>query len=180
MNKFNHKVVLTVIAVFLMALFARLTLQLPLNELKIPVTGQSFAILLLAFLLGKKWGSIAIGLYLTLGAMGLPVFADGAGGIAVFEKASAGFLIGFLPAGFLAGYFGDIGWGNSFPKCLVAMLLSTALLLFLGVAYLSMKIGLDKALNFGLYPFIPGAILKIILSATVAFLFYKKTAYVKF
>ncbi len=168
-----NKTQLLIPAILLFALFARLTINLPWNEANIPITGQSFIILLVAFLLGSGTGTLAVLIYLMLGAVGLPVFADGAGGAAVFQEASAGFLVGFLPAAFLAGYLGDNGWRNSFLKCLLAMFLATALLMFCGVLWLSLKFGFTKALEYGFYPFVPGAVIKIVLSAVLAFVIYK-------
>jgi len=145
----------------------QLALDLSFKEIPIPITGQSLAVLTVAVLLGFRNGSLAIGLYLLLGAIGLPVFANGAAGWETFGKGSGGFLYGFLVAGSLTGWLAE-RWGIAkFSKNLLLMGVGTALIILFGVGHLSAMYGLEKALEYGFYPFWPGAIVKIILGAVV-------------
>src|SRR3954471_16851391 len=93
--------VLVVAAVVLTALCAQITFYLPGNP--VPVTGQTFAVLLCGAALGANRGASAMLLYLLVGMIGLPVFADGDHGMDVITGASGGYIIGFLVAGWVVG-----------------------------------------------------------------------------
>ena len=140
----------------------------------IPVSAQSLAVLLVGYLQGVIPGTLAVLLYLVCGAVGLPVFADGASGIQVLAGGSAGFLWGFVPAAFLLGRLRHLGWGQYFHKALLAMLLGTALIVVCGVFRLSLLYGVGKALEYGFYPFIWGALIKIVVGAVVIYLFERR------
>lgn len=155
------------IAIAFIAGSAQLTINLDWQELKIPISGQSFAVLVTGMLLGRKWGLVSILLYLILGGLGLPFFADGGSGWESFTKGSAGFLIGFAVAAFVVGWLADVGWRSTFVKSLLAMLLGTIVIVGAGVLWLTYLYGFSKALEYGFYPFIWGAIIKIILGALV-------------
>ncbi len=152
--------------VFIIA-FTQLSMDLSLGEVSIPVTGQSLAVLTVAALLGIRNGLLAILLYLIAGGLGLPVFANGASGWEIFGKGSGGFLYGFLVAGGLTGWLAE-RWGIAgFFRNIGMMTIGTALILLFGVGHLTFKYGLEKALEYGFYPFWPGAIVKIIIGAMV-------------
>ncbi len=153
----------TVLAAIFIAIFAQITIPLPY----IPITGQSFAVLLVAYFLGWNRGTIAVLLYLFAGVLGLPVFAEGASGLAKLKGNSGGFLYGFVIAAFVVGYLSEKIEFSTFKKALGIMTLGTAIILFFGVMHLSIHIGFQKALQYGLYPFIAGAVVKIILGAGV-------------
>jgi biotin transporter BioY len=153
------------IAVAFIAGSAQLTINLDWQEIKIPISGQSFAVLVSGMLLGRKWGLVSVLLYLILGGLGLPFFADGGSGWESFTKGSAGFLIGFAIAAFVVGWLADIGWRSSAAKTLLAMLIGTMIIVGAGVLWLTYLYGWRKALEYGFYPFVWGAIVKIILGA---------------
>lgn len=148
---------------------AQLTIPLP----KIPITGQSLAVLLVGYSLRSQLGLLAVLLYLLMGAIGLPVFADGEAGIAKLWGASGGFLYGFAIAAYVIGLLAERNWDKSFPKSIAAMSIGTALILLFGVLHLSGHIGLEQALQYGFYPFIAGAIVKILIGAAIMPLYYK-------
>ncbi|RMG76203.1 MAG: biotin transporter BioY [Bacteroidetes bacterium] len=172
----THPLARLALAVLFISLFAQLTLTLPYPSGGIPVTGQTFAVLLTGYLLGKKYGALAILIYILLGVVGLPVFADGESGIEVLTGGSGGYLIGFIAGAALTGFFAEKGWDRSFPKSLLAMTLGTLLILLFGIGRLAQMYTLPQALEWGLYPFIPGAIVKIILGAAVMPIYYRITA----
>ncbi len=139
------------------------------NESEIPITGQSLAVLVVGFILGRKRGLLAIAIYLILGLIGLPVFAKGASGIATFTSGSGGFLYGFLAGGYVCGVLQEEGYGRRFLYCLTSMAIGTAVILVFGIAQLTYLYGYEKALDYGFYPFLPGAIVKIILGAIIIY-----------
>lgn len=156
-------------------LCTQVDIDLHLGDVNIPITGQSFAVVLVGYLLKSKLGALSVFIYLLLGMVGAPVFADGGSGIDSLWGNSGGYLYGFIPAAFACGYLHERGWG-SLPYILFAMIIGTVIILCIGVSHLSIKIGIEKALTYGLYPFIPGAILKLMLATGVAFMVkYTKT-----
>ncbi len=159
----------TFLSVAIISIFAQIAYDVPWSETTIPISGQTFAVLVVGMLLGRNWGSLAVVIYLLIGGLGLPVFADGGYGWESFTKGTGGFLIGFAVATFIIGYLAEKGWGQTFGKCLLAMLIGTLIIMAFGLAYLAYLYGSRKALEYGFYPFIPGAILKILLGALAVF-----------
>ena len=159
----------TGLGVLVICLGAMIAFNLPLNGSDIPITGQSLAVLVIGFVLGRKRALFAIALYLILGVMGFPVFAKGASGIDTLIGGSGGFLYGFLVGGYVCGALQENGFGDSFAECLTAMTIGTVLILVCGIAQLTYLYGLDKALEYGFWPFWPGAIMKIILGAVIVY-----------
>lgn len=168
------KIAYTILAALFIALFAQIEIELPLNQAGISITGQTFAILLAAFFLGRWHALLAVAIYIGLGAIGLPVFAGGESGLEKLYGGSAGFLGGFLIAAFAVGAFGEKGWRKSLAKCLLAMLIGTLIIVAFGVLRLTFLYGFPKAMEYGCYPFIWGAIIKITLGGFLAFLIEKK------
>ena len=149
---------------------SQFSIDLDLNEVSIPITGQSLVVLLVGFLLGRKWGTLAVAVYLMLGILNIPVFADGKFGWETFTKGSGGFLYGFLFAAYFVGILGDKGWGSSLLKSLIVMTLGTIVIIAFGVMHLSFLYGFEKALEYGFYPFWRGAIVKILLGGILGYL----------
>ena len=148
---------------------SQFSIDLNLKEVSIPITGQSLVVLLVGFLLGRKWGSLAVFVYLLLGVLDFPVFAEGKFGWETFKKGSGGFLYGFLFAAYTVGILGDKGWGRNFAKSLIAMTLGTIIIIVFGVMHLSFLYGFEKALEYGFFPFWRGAVVKILLGTIVAY-----------
>lgn len=136
--------------------------QVSLPMWPVPATLQTLAVLLLGAIGGSRLGVASVALYLAEGAMGLPVFANGAGGVAVLAGPTAGYLLGFLPAAWLAGLA-----GRGLPRQ-AAVLAAAHLLLFLpGVAWLAGFVGWEKALVAGFAVFIPGTVVKTALAVAL-------------
>jgi len=159
-------ILLGTLVIYLGALVA---FDLNLNETKIPITGQSLAVLVVGFLLGRENGFLAVFVYLLLGIIGLPVFAKGASGPEVFTKGSGGFLYGFLFASYLIGVISESEKSKNFGICLGAMAMGTAVILFFGIGHLTYLYGFEKALEYGLYPFWKGAVVKIIIGGIIVY-----------
>jgi biotin transport system substrate-specific component len=160
--------------VLAICLGAMVAFNLPLNGGDIPITGQSLAVLVIGFVLGRKRALFAIALYLILGVMGFPVFAKGASGIDTLMGGSGGFLYGFLIGGYVCGALQENEFGASFAESLITMTIGTALILTCGIAQLTYLYGFEKALDYGLIPFWPGAIVKIILGALIIYTIQKQ------
>jgi biotin transport system substrate-specific component len=130
----------------------------------VPMTLQTYAVMVIAMAYGWQLGAATVGLYLVQGALGLPVFASG-GGVAYFAGPTGGYLMGFLVAALAMGWLAERGWDRRLYLSIPAMALGTALFFLLGVAWLSVLIGFDKAVGAGLIPFLPGAAVKLALAA---------------
>jgi biotin transport system substrate-specific component len=130
----------------------------------VPMTLQTYAVMVIAMAFGWRLGAATVGLYLAQGALGLPVFASG-GGLAYMAGPTGGYLAGFLVATLAMGWLAERGWDRRLVLSIPAMALGTAIFFALGVAWLSVLIGFDRAVAAGLMPFIPGAIVKLALAA---------------
>lgn len=135
----------------------------------VPIVLQNFFVLLAGLLLGSRWGLISVGVYLLAGAVGLPVFAGGSGGIGRLVGPTGGYLVGFLPAVVVIGLISGQK-GNQIWRDVAAMLCGTALIYLLGVTWLKIITGMTmpKALMVGMLPFLPGDALKIAVAVPVA------------
>ena len=152
----------------LIALAAQVRFYLPNDP--IPVTGQTFAVLLAGGALGFRRGIASTGLYLLLGLVGLPVFAGGRNGIDVVLGVSGGYIVGFILAAAIVGRLAELGWDRNLLGSVGAMVLGSAVVYLVGVPWLAVSAGqpIDWALANGLQPFLLGDALKIALAA-VAF-----------
>ena len=156
------KVVLVLGGAALIALAAQIRIPLPFSP--VPVTGQTFAVLLVAAALGRL-GVASLAAYLGLGAVGLPVFAGGATGLAYMGGPTGGYLVGFLLAAAVVGYAAERQWDRRLPTSLLAMLAGEVLIYACGVAWLArfpLSVSVWQA---GLFPFIPGDVFKLVLAA---------------
>ena len=136
---------------------------IPLWFTPVPLTGQTFGVLLIAFLLGSELAVWSVGAYLSIGAMGLPVFAELTGGWARIAGPTGGYLIGFVLAAYLVGSLAERGWDRRVVSCCAAMLLGELVIYLPGLLWLGRFVPADKLLAMGLYPFIPGDLIKLAL-----------------
>ena len=151
----------------LTALAAQVVIPLPWTP--VPITGQTFAVLLTGALLGSRLGALAMLAYLIEGACGLPFFRSGNGGIHYLLTApTAGYLLSYPLAAFLTGWLAERGWDKHYLRAAAAMALGSVVILLCGWSWLSIfyTTALD-ALRAGVLPFIPGDIIKIALAAAV-------------
>jgi len=153
-----------VLGVAFLALLAQLRIDLG----PVPITGQTLGVLLLGAAYGLRLGSLTMLLYLLLGGAGLGVFAGGAAGWSVLTGMTAGYLAGFVPAAALVGYLAQRGWTQSAKGTMAAMLLGNMVIYLPGLGWL-VQFASDwpTALQWGLYPFIPGDVLKLIIAASL-------------
>ena len=156
-------VVMIVGASLVTALAAQAALPVPWSP--VPITGQTFAVLLSGAVLGARRAFLAQTLYLVEGALGLPVFAAGGAGALTFAGPTAGYLIAFPLAAALTGALAERGWDRRFATMLAAMLAGSVIVFALGVAWLARFVPADRVLAAGLLPFIPGDLIKASLAA---------------
>ena len=147
------------------ALTAQIAVPLPFTP--VPITGQTFGVLLVGALLGSRRGAMSILAYLTQGMAGLPVFAGGAGGPARFLGPTGGYLLGFVAAAWIVGAFAERGWDRTFPRAVAAMALGNAAIFAAGISWLGVLVGPARAVPMGLIPFLPGAAIQILLAAAL-------------
>ena len=136
----------------------------------VPITGQTLAVLVVGGALGAVRAGASVILYLALGVARVPnAFAEGKTGIEILEAASptGGYLIGFLIAAVLVGFLCQRGWDRSVGSSLGAMLIGEIVIFAIGVAWLAnaLGVGAAKALELGLYPFVVGDVIKLVLAA---------------
>jgi biotin transport system substrate-specific component len=148
----------------LTALAAQVVVPLPWTP--VPLTGQTFAVLLTGALLGPRLGAMAMLAYLAEGAAGLPFFRGGAGGAAHLAGPTAGYLFAFPAAAYVTGYLAERGWDRRFFTAAAAMALGSVVILACGWAWLTLFYrGAAEAFAAGVLPFLAGDVVKIALAA---------------
>lgn len=160
------QVVQIVVASLVTALAAQVAIPLPGSP--VPITGQTFAVLLSGAVLGPKRAFLAQALYLLEGAAGLPVFAGFSAGIATLAGPTGGYLFAFPLAAAATGFLCARGWDRRFVTMFAAMLLGSTVIFACGLAGLSRFVPADTLLATGLVPFVPGDLVKSAL-ASLAF-----------
>lgn len=155
---------------FLVAAFSLLTalsaqVAIPLPWTPVPITGQTFGVLLTGALLGPRLGALALALYLVEGAAGLPFFAGGAGGAARLAGPTGGYLLSYPFAAALVGGLATHGWDRRPLTMLAAMLLGSLVVFTSGAGWLAHFVGPSRAFTAGVLPFLPGDVVKALLAA---------------
>ncbi len=135
----------------------------------VPIVLQNLFIMLAGLLLGGRWGLISVGVYLLAGAVGLPVFAGGTGGVGKFVGPTGGYLLGFAAAAYLVGVISESGHRRVAIDVL-AMVAGTLTIYAFGVSWLKVVTGMgfSKAFAVGMFPFLIGDALKIAAAIPIA------------
>jgi len=151
----------------LIAVLAQVAIRLPFTP--VPITGQTLGVLLVGTAYGWRLGALTLLLYLAEIAVGLPFAAEGEAGLERLTLAtpSGGYLWGFLLAGTLTGWLAGRGWDRSLRSSLGVMLLGNIVIYLVGVPWLAASIDVSglEALELGLYPFVIGDTLKLLIAA---------------
>jgi biotin transport system substrate-specific component len=155
---FMRNAVLAVAGTLLVAAAAQVNVPM----LPVPMTLQTLAVLMIGAAYGARLGAATLALYALEGAIGLPVFAGFKSGVML---ASFGYVLGFIAAAYVVGHLAERGWDRSPARMFAAMLLGAAVLYVPGLVWLSAWIGVEKAIQFGLIPFIPGDLVKAAVAA---------------
>ncbi|GBE25136.1 biotin transporter BioY [bacterium BMS3Bbin02] len=168
---FPRSKAITAALVFGFALFTAAMAQLviPLGFTPVPITGQTLAVLLAGGVLGANAGAASQALYVVMGAVGLPFFADAKGGWTVATGSTAGYLVGFVVAAWLVGRLAERNQDRSVATALGAFLLGSVTIYLFGVPWLANVIGADwnRAAELGAYPFIAGDLVKVAIAGSL-------------
>lgn len=173
-----RQALLVVGSVVFLALASQISWGLPFSRARdgsvVPVTGQTFAVLLIGASVGARLAGVSVFAYMTAGVAGAPVFADWSRYYGAFAGPTGGYIIGFFLAAVLVGWFAERGWDRS-NWILLPMFLANAVLYVSGLIWLNQWMhvthtpGADwgMTLDYGLWPFIAGDSVKIIAAALV-------------
>ncbi len=161
----TRSVSLAVVFSLLTALAAQIVI--PIGP--VPITGQTFAVLLTGALLGSRLGAMAMIVYLVEGGVGLPFFYGGSGGIGHILGPTGGYLVAFPAAAFITGSFAENGWDKRFVTAVAAMAVGSIVILLAGWVWFSvlMHTPLPAAFKLSVAPHIAGDVIKILLAAAV-------------
>lgn len=151
------------------ALFVALWAQVYIPTQPVPFTGQTFGVLLVGGALGFRRGALAMLLYLAIGAVGLPVFAQGKHGIEIVQGATGGYLIGFVIAAAVVGRLAELGWDRHIGGAIGAMLIGSVLIYVVGLPWLKVSAGLswEATVAGGLTPFILWDTAKLVVAGAL-------------
>ncbi len=145
---------------------------IPLGFTPVPITGQTFAVLLAGGVLGANRGALSQLLYWGLGALGLPFYAEASGGWEAATGATAGYLVGFILAAWVVGRLAEHGQDRTIATAIPAFLAGTAVIYTFGAGWLAMALevpltapaGEPSAIAFGVAPFLVGDLIKAVLA----------------
>ncbi len=164
MASWLRDLMLIALGALFVAILAQVKVLLPFTP--VPLTGQTFAVLLVAAALGSKRGAGAMFFYIALGAFGLPIFAGGASGVAYLSGATLGYLIGFVIAAYVAGLLAERGLERSVRTSVIPFLAGTIIIYTCGVFWLTIVLGsFSQALAAGFIPFVVGDVVKLVAAA---------------
>jgi len=151
------------------SLLTALSAQVVIPSWPVPITGQTFAVLLTGALLGSRLGAITMIVYLIEGASGLPFFSGGHAGIAHLLGPTGGYLIAFPAGAFITGAFAEHEWDRKFLTAAAAMAVGSLVIMLSGWLWFSLIMRTSPALTLfdTVLKFIPGDIIKIALAAAV-------------
>jgi len=151
------------------SLFIAASAQFTIPIGAVPITGQTFAVLLTGALLGSRLGAAAVIAYLIEGAVGLPFFAGGGGGIVRFLGPTGGYLVAFPAAAFITGAFAEHGWDKRYETAMAAMAIGSTIIFLGGWAWYAVLTNTPPVAAFKLavLPFLLGDVMKIALAAAV-------------
>jgi biotin transport system substrate-specific component len=155
--------------VIVFSLFIAACAQFAIHIGPIPITGQTFAVLLTGMLLGSRLGAAAVIAYLIEGAIGLPFFAGGGAGLVRFLGPTAGYLVAFPAAAFITGAFAEHGWDKRYVTAVAAMAIGSLVIFLGGWAWFAVLTNTPPVAAFKLavLPFLLGDVIKIALGAAV-------------
>ncbi|PRD43942.1 biotin transporter BioY [Phyllobacterium phragmitis] len=155
-------------AVLCGTLVLALASQIEVPMVPVVITLQTLVVPLVGALYGWRLGTLTVLAWLVEAAMGFPVLAGGAGGLHHFAGPTAGYLVSFPIIAALTGWLAERGWnGRNVLLAFASFLLANALCLVMGAIWLSSLIGVEKAVAFGVTPFLIGALIKSALGAAI-------------
>ncbi|HMX17726.1 MAG TPA: biotin transporter BioY [Anaerolineales bacterium] len=140
--------------------------EIPLPFTPVPITGQTFGVLIIGAAMGSRRGAMSLALYLAEGIVGLPFFAGGAHGLSVVVGATGGYLIGFIAAAYIIGLLAERGLERNARTSFIPFLVGTTIIYAFGITWLSILLGsFSKAIALGMVPFLIGDVIKLLAAA---------------
>jgi biotin transport system substrate-specific component len=149
-------------------------ISIPLSFTPVPLTGQTFAVLLAGSVLGVRRGVASQGLYWMMGLIGLPFYAGGEGGWQSGTGTTLGYFVGFMFAAAIVGYLAELRNDRNFVSSMSAMAMGTVVIYACGASWLAIKLNIPfasgdtNALSLGVAPFLAGDVIKMVLAGAVA------------
>jgi len=168
-KKWLFESVLVAIGVLLIAISAKISIP----TFPIPTTVQDFTILFLSMIIGSKRGITMVGTYLALGFSGLPIFANIVSGPGAFLSPHAGYLLGFIPLAYTAGFLMERGWGKHILTTFFAGTIAMIMLFIAGISYLSITMNFTTAITLGMAPFMGVSLIKLVILSVIVPFFWK-------
>jgi biotin transport system substrate-specific component len=150
---------------WLIAAGAWISIHLPFSP--VPVTLQTLVVLLAGLLLGKNLAAASVLAYLVQGAAGLPFFAGGRSGLAALLGPTGGYLFGFLAAAYVVGLLSELQFRSTMVRAAVCLLTGSIVIYIFGLAWLARFIPESQVLALGLYPFLAGDLLKLLVGISL-------------
>ena len=146
-----------------------LAAQVVIERWPVPITGQTFGVLLVGASLGAVRGLASLSLYVAAGLLGAPVYQDQNHGVDYFLGPTGGYLLGFIVAAALIGYLAEKRWDRRLSSAVAAMLTGNVVVYALGLSWLAAELdtGFTRTLELGLYPFVLGDVLKLYLAGAL-------------
>jgi biotin transport system substrate-specific component len=144
-------------------------IRIPLADTPVPITGQTFAVLLVGASYGASLGATTLVAYWLIGLAGAPIYAEGKSGWDTFSGPTGGYIVGFILAAALIGYLAEQRWDRRFSSSLSAMLIGNVVIYVPGLLWLShwAHAGVNETLELGLYPFVLGDVIKLFLAGAL-------------
>ncbi|HSM01214.1 MAG TPA: biotin transporter BioY [Acidimicrobiia bacterium] len=162
----TRAVTLTLVVGFALLTALLAQIAIPLWFTPVPITGQTFSVLLAGAVLGWRAGAASMSLYWLLGAIGLPFYAEARGGWETATGATGGYLVGFVVAAALIGYLAEHRQDRSVTTAIPAFLAGSVIIYIFGLTWLahSLDVGTARAMELGLAPFVVGDLVKVALA----------------
>lgn len=173
-NRLAYQLALALVGSWLIAALAQISIPLPFTP--VPITGQTLGVLLVGAALGPAYGAASIGLYLLQVVLGLPFLAPDATGshpvgvdVLALASATGGYLWGFAVMAAVVGWLARQGWGRSLRSSIGMFFVGEVALYAIAIPWLmaSLDVSVERALEAGLYPFVIGDALKLLVAAVI-------------
>jgi biotin transport system substrate-specific component len=151
------------------AVFTGLLAQVAVPLWPVPITGQTLAVMLVASTLGLVRGTLSMLVYAVLGVVGVPWFSGWSGGPSILHGPTGGYIVGFNVAAAIVGWSAERGGDRRILRAVATFLVATISVFAVGLPWLAFALGTDlqQTLEFGLYPFIVGGLVKALLAALI-------------
>jgi biotin transporter BioY len=162
----NLALVKDILLVLSFAILTGICAKLKIEIGVVPITLQTFAVLISGALLGSKRGALSQITYLLMGLAGIPWFSRGGGMSYVFSP-TFGYILGFVLAAFFVGFLCERGFDRKIETAILAMLVGNILIYLPGLLWLARFVGFEKVLLVGFYPFILGDLIKLFLASLI-------------